>query len=101
VLTSLLFTTGVAVLVVGAIAAVILARRASIDPTADVIAAVVAGLFVYGPTLLVNLWPATLPLIAAVGVSLAFLRRRIPIPRWLEIVVMAYGGFVVLAALAM
>jgi hypothetical protein len=103
VLLSILFTTGVAVLIVGAVAAVILARRTLADPTSSVspAAAVAAGLFVYGPTLLVNAWPVTLPVIVAVGVGFAFMRRCIQVPRWIEIAFTLYGGIFVVVAVTM
>ena len=103
VLVSVLFTTGVAVLIVGAVAAVILARRTFTDPTSSVstAAAVAAGLFVYGPTLLLNFWQVTVPAIAAVGVGLAFIQRRIRIPRWIEIAFTLYGGIFVVVAVTM
>jgi hypothetical protein len=104
VLLSILFTTGVAALVVGVIAAIGILTDTLRDPASsgsDGAAAVILGILVYGPTLLVNAWPLTLPVIVAVGVGLAFMRRRIRIPKWVEIAFMAYGGIFLVVAVTM
>ena len=95
------FTTGVVVFVAGVVAAVILARRTVADPTSSVsvVAAAAAGLFVYGPILLVSVWPVTL--IVAVGVGLTFIKRRIRVARWVEIAFAVYGGMFAVVAVTM
>lgn len=100
----MLFTTGVAAVIVGVIAATSILAHTLRDPASsgtDGAAAVMLGILVYGPTLLVNAWPVTLPVILAVGVGLAFIQRRIRIPRWIEIAFTLYGGIFVVVAVTM
>ena len=103
VLTAILFTTGAAALITGVVVAVWFVGVAAGDPASsagECALGVVLALVFYGPMLVLTGWKVTLPAVVIVGFGLAILQRWRRIPRWAEIVVAVYGGFVMLTALA-
>lgn len=104
VLTSILFVLGCTCLVVSIATGLGFGVSAAINPAADggeTVIAAVLGFVTYGPILVWTVWPIAVPVICVVGIGLAAWRGRVPVPKWLEITVMAYGGLVLLVALTM